>query len=277
MISEQRGLASARRVRVGCVCACICMSALLANLARGESVPVSSYDQWQMNGFTRSPFVPTVTIGGTTSANAVSMYSRANSQAVVPMVSSLAETVAAASTFETGTASLSGFVYCDYDNDGKRTANDWGIAEATVSLSLSGSSDPPLTVLTARDGSYTFINLATGSYTVKVLTPSSSPDAPSPGFVMDTKGNVVPDVEGTAANLTTIANVQLAAGDNAVNYDFPQAEYPVQLLSKRMLLNTDPGTPHTPPSPPVPVPEPGTLALLLVAGLLLRRFRRVRA
>jgi hypothetical protein len=47
--------------------------------------------------------------------------------------------------------------------------------------------------------------------------------------------------------------------------------YPKNLVSKRILINTDPGLHHT-----TPVPEPGSLALLAVAGLVFGGFSRCR-
>jgi hypothetical protein len=46
-----------------------------------------------------------------------------------------------------------------------------------------------------------------------------------------------------------------------VDYNFAEAAYPFSLISKRMLIGGDPGIIHT-------VPEPGTLVLLVIAGLI---------
>ena len=153
------------------------------------------------------------------------------------------------------------------------------LAAPNVSITLAGSSSPLATTYTGSDGAYTFSNLAAGSYTVTLLTPSSDPEQPSVGTLTDASGNTVSTGTGAIVGLDSIADIQLSDGDTGANYDFPQLTYPYQLLSKRMLLNTTPGVTNTTPiPPPIVVPEPGSFMLLLVAGLLLGglRLRRGR-
>jgi len=66
----------------------------------------------------------------------------------------------------------------------------------------------------------------------------------------------------------------LKANDVGINYDFAQYAYPISLISKQLLMGDD-GIEHT----TIPVPEPGTFALLAAAGLSLLGFawrRRMR-
>jgi hypothetical protein len=226
---------------------------LFARLAVGETVTVAGYDAWQWNGFTRSAWVPIV------SASPLNSTASVNSTA---------------STLGNGTASLSGAVYCDQDGNGIRDTSDWGIAGASVSLSLVGSSDPLSVAVTDWNGLYTFSGLAAGDYVVTLLTPSSQPEQPVVGQLGDASYNIVTTGTGSASGLDSITDLQLGNGYTAVNYDFPQLAYPTELISKRMLLNVDPGVAHT--GMPSPVPEPGSLALFIIAGLLLGELSRRR-
>ena len=157
-------------------------------------------------------------------------------------------------------------MYYDANGDGIRDASDWGIRDAIVALS-SASTDVVVTTTTDMQGAYSFTNLAADNYTINLLTPSVAPGQPSVGTLTDLNGTVSAG-PGVVSSQTSIADIQLADGSTANDYDFGQLAYPASLISKRLLLNTDPGIQHTTaaPNPPV-VPEPGTLALLVVAGL----------
>ena len=243
---------------------------LTARSAAGETLAGNPYSDWQWNGFSRSSWVSVYlnNSSATTSSALLGVTSLTN-VAANPVAS------AASSTATGDNTSLSGAVYYDANGGGGRTSSDWGIPDATVLLTLKGSSAPPLVAITAADGSYTFSGLTTGDYTIALLTPSNDPEAPSVGTITDASGNNVTTGLGAASGLDSIADVSMNSGDTGVNYDFPQLAYPFQLLSKRMLLNTSPGVQHTTPAPPpVPVPEPSSLVLLAVAGLILGGLRR---
>jgi hypothetical protein len=178
---------------------------------------------------------------------------------------------------ETSNTTLSGAVYFDENFNGVRDESDWAIRDAVVSLTAA-STDTVLIATTDENGEYTFTNLAVDDYTITLLTVSSAPGVTNEGYLTDKNGADVFSGTGVAIG-QSIANIQLKDGYTGVAYDFGQYSYPTNLVSKRMLLNRDPGTSHTPsaPPPPIPpVPEPGTLALLAVAGLCATAIARRR-
>jgi hypothetical protein len=176
-------------------------------------------------------------------------------------------------TSSTGT-SLSGVVYYDANFNGVRDSSDWAIRDAIVSLTAA-STDTVLIATTDANGAYTFKNLTADDYTITLLTPSTAPGVTNVGLLTDVNGSPVFTGLGVAIN-ESIADIQLKDGYTGVTYDFGQYTYPTNLISKRMLLNENPGIPNTPDAPLPPVPEPGTLSLLAVAGLCLTGFVRRR-
>ncbi|MBI3836874.1 MAG: hypothetical protein HY288_02925 [Planctomycetia bacterium] len=74
-------------------------------------------------------------------------------------------------------ASLSGSVYVDINNDGIRQTTEVGIANVPITAILEGTSTSQ-TTLTKADGSFTFIGLQPGNYTLKET---------QPGFFVDGK------------------------------------------------------------------------------------------
>lgn len=173
-----------------------------------------------------------------------------------------------------GAASLSGVVYYDENADGVRDTTDWAISDATVSLVSMSSGDTLASVITSKKGEYSFIELAADTYTVTLTTPSKEPGDAVVGAVLDANDKVVSvGTNGTPGD-STITSIVLADGESAVDYDFPQLVYPNNLISKRLLLNVSPGVYHT--DPPTPIPEPGMLSLLAVAGLVLAGFAKAR-
>ena len=178
---------------------------------------------------------------------------------------------------------ISGYVYYDANGDGKPETTDWALSGAEVSLTniLTSTS---VDVYTAMDGSYEFTGLAAGTYTIEMVTPSSSPEVANLGVLcdssgvciayngLDAKGNVVP--AAGAASLNMVSDITLGPGYTAKWYDFGQLVFPVDLFSKRLLIgggNLEQLPPTVIPPPPVwgpPVPEPSVLAMTFGAGLL---------
>lgn len=235
--------ACAQHVRY--VSICIGAILLLAAPALADTIRVNSYSTWQWNRFSWSP---TSTATKATTSQTPTLSALTYSALLTPVASD-----------SVGASSLSGYMYVDRDNDGTMDSNDWAICEAKISLTQAGSTEPLLTVTTGADGSYSFASLLPGDYTITVLTRSNQPGQDTLGTLFDKDGNVVSTGTGTIAK-DSFADIHFGAGYTGVNYNFADLVYPVQLLSKRMLLNNDPGV-HV-------VPEPGSLVLLAIAGLL---------
>ena len=183
------------------------------------------------------------------------------------VISSLSYPVLAktASDSNAGKGTLSGYVYVDADaDDGPMDNVDWAIEDVAISLLRDGTTTPMI-VYTQQDGSYRFADLSPGTYTVTMLTPCSKPGTATAGQIADSKGDV--DAASTAAVVVAtkqnqFSNIVLTTGSTGINFNFADMVYPIGAISKRMLINSDPGILHT-------VPEPGTLALLAAAGLVL--------
>ena len=254
----------ARLVRAGAVCACFCAVALSTNVSRASMSSWGATNSWQWHGFSRSSWVPVLISGSETYVG--SAFSLSEASTVDTTVSgAMYSTVSA----DAGSASLSGAVFFDSDPaDGIRNSDDWGIGEASVMLTLNGSSATPWVALTDQYGCYSFTGLAAGDYTLFLMTSGEDPEEPNVGGITDSLGHDIFTGRGTATDLVTIAEIHLGDGYKAVDYDFPQLDYPAQLLSKRMVLNSRLGPSNTDPATPVVIPEPSSLMLLVMAGLV---------
>jgi hypothetical protein len=110
-------------------------------------------------------------------------------------------------------ASLSGFVYCDANDDGQFDTGDMALPAALVTLTGTDQNGKPVSLNTTTDatGAYHFANLVPGVYTINV------PSAP-PGTVPGTSS------QGTPGNGTDgvdeISDITLDAGVVGVNNDF---------------------------------------------------------
>ncbi len=258
---------------VGSVLVSVGATLLFATLANGETV--SSYNSWQWNGFSRTAYT-----ASSSSVQSSSLQSSSASSSSATVSSLSTETLPLTAVSDTSIAtlddavSLSGVVYYDANANGVRETTDWAIADATVSLVSVSSGDTVAYAVTSKKGEYSFTELATDTYTVTLTTPSKMPGDTVVGAVLDADDKVVSvGTNGTPGD-STITGIVLADGESAVDYDFPQLVYPYNLISKRLLLNVSPGVHHT--NPPTPVPEPGMLFLLAVAGLALAGFARAR-
>ena len=189
---------------------------------------------------------------------------------------------------------LSGLVYLDVNENGYPDPADWGICGATVTLIKQGDgSFSPFSVYTTSYGSYLFDGasasnhggLPEGTYTIRLDTTSAMHGVQGLGTLWDLQTNLpLPFAQQTSYQGTTSDNglqnqsftdIYLPLGTAGTGYDFGEGIYPIQLVSKRMILTTN-DVQH------VTVPEPGMLALLAVGGITwavagLRRRCRARA
>jgi hypothetical protein len=120
-------------------------------------------------------------------------------------------------------ANLSGLVYEDFNNDGQVDFGEQGIPG--VPITVTGTDDlgnsVNLNQLTDVDGTYVFLNLRPGSYTI---TEIQQPSGYTPGIAtVGTGGGTVSGDQFTGISLT--------AGENAMNYNYgeqPAATGPIQ-------------------------------------------------
>jgi hypothetical protein len=237
--------ACARHVRHAWSCVGVIL--LLATPALSDTI--SSYNSWQWNGFSRS------SSSSASSSSTASVTSLATSTAT----SSLTYSVSGAAFGLGGTASLSGLVYYDEDKSSTLNSSDWAISGAKVLLNQSGNDDVTLVAYTNTDGTYKFTELPIGTYAIALSISDSDPGTNPIGKLFDSDGNAMP--AGTVGT-DTFTEIVLGDGYKGSDYNFSQLTYPSSLISKRLLPNTDPGIFHVDV-----VPEPGSLALLAVAGL----------
>lgn len=152
------------------------------------------------------------------------------------------------------TASLSGFVYVDADNSGQREEDSYGapielgLPNVTITLFRTdeGAADPstPLDQMTTGPGGeYLFEGLEPGTYRIVEEQPECFLDG------QETLGIVLPggDPRGVAGE-DEFSDIQLAAGEDGVDYDFGELGLRAACINKRMFLAST-------PSPKEPVAE----------------------
>lgn len=115
------------------------------------------------------------------------------------------------------TATISGHVFNDANQNGVLDSGEGGLAGATVEILGTDNHGNPVDLTVSVDattGLYQFTNLAPGAYSV--LANTNTPDYQLETSVVGTV-NGTPD--GTAGTGST-SDITLAAGDNGINYDF---------------------------------------------------------
>jgi hypothetical protein len=254
---------------------CIGAVLVLAVPALSDNISANSSGTWQWNGSSWSLIAASDTAATATapSPSLDSLSSSASTFAASPstLAASISSTtpLATTSAVASGTATVSGFVYVDTNNDGIIETNDWAVMDARVSLTKSDGTGTPIVVCSGKDGAYTFSGVAPGDYSVTLLTSSNQPGKETTGTVRK-NGIVVATILGTD---DSFLNISLEDGDSGAGFDFAQLAYPVGAYTKRIFMGDNPGILHT-------VPEPGSLVLLAIAGLFLGglawRSRRVK-
>lgn len=133
--------------------------------------------------------------------------------------------------------SISGYVYHDRDNDGRREAGEEGLAGVAIQVMPvdGGSLQAPVTVHTNADGFYLVTGLAPGAYrVVEVSQPSDFIDG------TDVAGTVAGAPVGQAVNPgDRIEGVVLASGQSGIDYNF--GEYQLGEIRGQVRLTTPEG------------------------------------
>ena len=155
-------------------------------------------------------------------------------------------------------ASLSGVVFFDANQNGKLDTNEYAIGGGNIEL-FSGNNLVATTTVNSF-GQYSFNDLDPGTYSIYNTTTGDW--LPIPGVINGVNQNSISSL--ATGNDMTIDNVVLNAGDKGTGFNFGAQYYPIQLLSKRMLLATS-GPDDTPFI--VAVPEPGTAVMLSFAAI----------
>ncbi len=248
----------------------LCVGALFcaATPSFSESMPPVNYNAWRWSGSATVPSLAPPQTSSTIASHYAASTASSSSAASLVVASLIYSEVAGSFNFGVGTASLSGLVFYDKNGNGLQdiSQNDWGIAGATIALTKVGSNSPALNLLSNSDGSFKFTGLPAGTYTLAMLTPSSAPGQDVLGVVQNKSGNIVAANAGTVTT-DMFSNIILGDGYTGINYAFAEASYPISLISKRMMLNSDPG--YARPQIVQEVPEPSSLLLLAIVGLAL--------
>lgn len=122
---------------------------------------------------------------------------------------------------EAQAARISGFVYRDNNNDGVRSSGETGIAGVQIRLTsvmtITGES-VSRTTQTAADGSYAFLTLPPGIYTITEAQPFGFLDG------IDTLGWVGSETRGTILRNDELSEIVLDGNDSGVEYNFGEIE-----------------------------------------------------
>jgi hypothetical protein len=122
-----------------------------------------------------------------------------------------------------GTATLSGFVYLDSNKSATRDSGESGISGITITLTGfdTNGNAVNLTAVSGSDGSYSFTNLAAGTYQLTEQLPSL--------YYKGTNavGSVNGSADGTLVGTDAIGSITLNSNNSGVEYDFAAIPPPV--------------------------------------------------
>ncbi len=270
MTSQHRGPRATCAQHVGRVGVCVAAVWLFATPAFSDAI---GYNSWQWHGVSYSSSSSSSSSAASTAATFASTYDSSTSTASSTssessggsygysswqwrgISSSVQQDVTSASqSYSTsvtpfvgngGTASLSGYVYLDTSDSHVMDSADWAIANAKLSVTEADSSTLVGYAYTKQDGSYSFGDLAKGTYTISLLTPCSEPglDNGLSQMITSVSGDVSAGT-GTAVQ-NAYDDVTLNAGDTGTNFNFAELIYPSDLISKAMFLMNSPAILHT--------------------------------
>jgi hypothetical protein len=131
-----------------------------------------------------------------------------------------------------GLSSLSGFVYCDVNNDGVKQTGEPVVVGATVVLGGTDSLGAIVSETTTTDstGAYHFTSLAAGTYSLQETPPTGSATI---------GGKVTQGTPGTGTTGTRlISSIVLAAGVDGQNNDFGEHIPTPHVVSDMMLVTS---------------------------------------
>lgn len=126
----------------------------------------------------------------------------------------------------TPSSSISGYVYCDDNNDGLFEKTEEPIANVPITLTGHDQSGKSVTLVTTTDqtGAYHFLNLTPGSYSITETQPA--------GYI---NGKTTQGTPGTGvATINAINNIQLAANVNGQNNNFGELGAPVYVTNLQL-------------------------------------------
>jgi hypothetical protein len=120
-------------------------------------------------------------------------------------------------------SSISGSVYLDRNNNGLRESSDSGLAGVKVTLTGTDYRGRSVSIVkyTRTDGTYTFGNLARGTYKVTESDPSGFEDG------IDSLGSL----GGTKPSNDVLASIALSAATDALSYNFGERPASYSTLS----------------------------------------------
>ncbi len=153
--------------------------------------------------------------------------------------------------------SLSGVVFYDANQNGQLDNGEYAISGGDIEL-YNGNNLVATTTVNSV-GQYSFSSLGAGTYSIHNNTDGTW--LPVPGIIHTMNQNTIQS--SASGSGWDISNVTLNAGDQGTMFNFAAQYYPIQLLSKRMLLASSPS------SQPLlqAVPEPATAAMLSFAAI----------
>jgi hypothetical protein len=162
-------------------------------------------------------------------------------------------------------ASLSGFVFCDINNNGVFDSVECGIGNVSILLEGLGEGGETikLTMITKSNGAFTFNSLSPGQYALTETQPIKYVQGKPNQLKLEEaalSGLSEADEDDMVVESDHYAGIVLTTGEQATDYDFGEWGLKTRYLSKRQLI----------------VPEPSTVSVLVVGLLALVGFRRIR-
>jgi hypothetical protein len=187
-----------------------------------KNIPAGTYTLTEVQPSAFDDGVETVGTGATTPGTL------APPDSVNGIVVGIGQTATGYQFAELARASLSGLVYEDVNGNGARDTEDNGIGD--VLLTLVGQTGTSVTTRTSAAGTYHFVGLPAGRYTLTETQPPTHLD----GSISVGTGFVSP---GAAGGPNVVSNIVMTNGDDGVDYNF--AEIVAAQLSGRVYRDMD--------------------------------------